>query len=77
MRKEDIENILDTLIFDGKIEKSMKGNGEKHYRLIQPLVSGTGLIRIPCGICPVSKNCSDIGAVTPTKCVYLKDWLAS
>lgn len=75
LRVEDIENILDTLIFDGKVEKSSKGNDSKYYRAIKPLVSDTGLIRIPCGSCPVERNCSDIGAITPNKCVYLKDWL--
>lgn len=74
LRHEDIEKILDTLIFDGKVEKSMKNNS-KCYRAIEPLITTTGLVRIPCGICPVAKNCSDIGAIQPTKCKYLNDWL--
>jgi len=76
LKMEDIENILDTLIFDGKVEKTTKGNDAKFYRAIEPLVPTTGLVRIPCGICPVSRNCSDIGAITPTKCTYLRDWLS-
>ena len=31
---EDIENILDTLIFDGKVEKTTKGDNAKFYRAI-------------------------------------------
>ena len=76
LKMEDIENILDTLIFDGKVEKTTKGKDAKFYRAIEPLVPTTGLVRIPCGICPVSKNCGDIGAITPTKCTYLRDWLS-
>ena len=76
MTIENIENILDTLIFDGKVEKTTKGNDAKFYRAVEPLVPTTGLVRIPCGICPVSRNCSDIGAITPTKCTYLRDWLS-
>jgi len=76
LKMEDIENILDTLIFDGKVEKTTKGDDAKFYRAIEPLVPTTGIVRIPCGICPVSRNCSDIGAITPTKCTYLRDWLS-
>ena len=76
LRLEDIEAIMNTLVFDGKVEKSIKGNDIKSYRAIEPLVPTTGLVRIPCGICPVMKNCGSIGAITPTKCVYLRDWLS-
>ena len=34
LKMEDIENILDTLIFDGKVEKTTKGNDAKFYRAI-------------------------------------------
>ena len=75
LKLEDIESILNTLIFDGKVEKSTKHDTE-FYRAIEPLMPTTGLVRIPCGICPVVKNCGDVGAITPTKCVYLRDWLS-
>ena len=75
LRLEDIEAILDTLVFDGKVEKTIKDHDKKYYRSIEPLVPTTGLVRIPCGICPVSRNCGDVGAINPTKCTYLRDWL--
>jgi len=55
---EDIETILDTLIYDGKCERSIMagtGDGEqtKLYRAVNPLIESTGLMRMPCGSCPV------------------------
>lgn len=54
---EDIEMILDTLVFDGKVEKSMVPDGTgghiKTYRAVEKLLSSAGVVRIPCGVCPV------------------------
>jgi len=48
----DIEIILNTLVYDDKIER--KPSGDKNlYRSIQPLVNLPGLVRSPCGLCPV------------------------
>jgi hypothetical protein len=52
------------LICDGKVEKTLTAGtaGDqtsdqvKLYRIIAPLVSTTGLMRMPCGVCPVSEN---------------------
>ncbi|KAK3093269.1 hypothetical protein FSP39_013476 [Pinctada imbricata] len=83
LSKEDIETILDTLIYDGKVERSIvagagrSGDGQnKLYRSINPLVPPTGLMRMPCGACPVFDQCYEGGAVSPTNCVYMKDWLS-
>lgn len=59
----DIETILNTLVFDGKAEMSLvvdnsssrsSSNGQKKlYRALFPLLPATGLMSIPCGVCPV------------------------
>jgi len=87
---QDIETILDTIIFDGKAEmiivsdssstsSSTGGRSEvvqkKLYRSIKPLVSVPGLMRVPCGVCPVVRNCYPGGLVSPQTCIYLKEWL--
>lgn len=63
LTKEDIETILNTLIYDGKLERSIiasagaagDSSGQtKLYRAVNPLVETTGLMRMPCGSCPVS-----------------------
>jgi len=76
----DIEKILDTLIYDGKVEQRLQaGSGVQDqlrlYRVIQSLLPPVGLIKTPCGICPVIDQCSDVGSVTPARCTYLKEWL--
>lgn len=62
---QDIETILNTLIFDGKAEMIVVSDGamsnlevgmvqRKLYRAIKALVPVPGLMRVPCGVCPVS-----------------------
>lgn len=76
---EDIEMILDTLIFDGKVEQSIVAGGDagqtKLYRAVNPLIPTSGLMRMPCGSCPVFDKCYEGGAVSPSTCVYMKEWL--
>jgi DNA-directed RNA polymerase III subunit RPC6 len=84
---EDIETILNTLVFDCKVERivmssaSLSGSGATGeqtslYRAIEPLLlNGSGNIRMPCGICPVINDCHEDGPITPQKCVYMKEWL--
>ena len=60
----NIQTILNTLVYDGKAEQSAvtAGRGEDKegvktvYRLSNPLLSNTGLSRVPCGVCPVSEG---------------------
>ncbi|XP_043678003.1 probable DNA-directed RNA polymerase III subunit RPC6 isoform X1 [Vespula pensylvanica] len=72
---EDLEMILNTLIYDGKVEKTLSSDGSNLYRSVQPLLTSPGLIKVPCGVCPVRKDCCDIGDVTPTKCQYIMEWM--
>ena len=76
---EDIESILDTLVFDGKVDKhvSVEDSGNesnKLYRYIESFSKDPGFMRIPCGVCPVYKDCHIDGVVSPLKCIYLKEW---
>lgn len=82
---EDIEMILNTLIYDGKVEKNvisstgMRNSKSKDttnlYRIIEPVVKSAGLMRMPCGVCPVIKDCHEGGAISPSTCNYMKEWL--
>jgi DNA-directed RNA polymerase III subunit RPC6 len=38
---------------------------------------GNGLSYVPCGRCPVAKECRVGGTISPERCVYMKDWLES
>ncbi|GFY46929.1 DNA-directed RNA polymerase III subunit RPC6 [Trichonephila inaurata madagascariensis] len=83
LSKQDIETILDTLVFDGKVEKSSicsssvsnEEESENIYGVIKPLISDCGLMRVPCGVCPVHNECRDGGIISPTTCPYMKEWL--
>jgi len=78
---EDIETILSTLIYDGKVESSLaaasdsEGGQVKLYRAVMPLIEPTGLMKTPCGVCPVFKDCKEGGLISPSNCIYMKDWL--
>lgn len=55
---EDIETILDTLVYDGKVEMTVISDGNlgeqvKTYRAVEKLLYSAGVVRIPCGVCPV------------------------
>lgn len=86
LSEADIETILNTLVFDGKAEmslvadstssKAMSSGQKKLFRALVPLMPVTGLMRIPCGVCPVSDQCRDGGPISPSNCVYMKDWLS-
>lgn len=80
LKVEEIETILDTLIFDGKVERTTVASAAgdvKLYRAVEGLLPPTGLVRAPCGVCPVFRDCAhDIGAVNPNTCQYIKEWLA-
>ncbi|CAH1791664.1 unnamed protein product [Owenia fusiformis] len=75
---EDIETILNTLIYDGKVEHTIMATAtgqKKLYRAMRQITQSTGLMRTPCGVCPVFKDCKEGGIVSPSTCVYMKDWL--
>jgi DNA-directed RNA polymerase III subunit RPC6 len=85
---EDIESILNTLVYDGKCEKSvmasslsMSVTAVEHihlYRAVGSLLdpkTGSGIVRTPCGICPLFDNCHPDGLINPKQCVYMKEWL--
>lgn len=82
LTRGDIENILETLVYDGKVEKFVVTNPVNNsnfytYRAIQQLNLPTGLMRMPCGICPISDECHENGIISPSNCVYLKEWFES
>lgn len=63
---DDIETILNTLIYDGKVEMTVIAAKEgtvgsvdgqvKLYRGVNAVIPPTGLIRTPCGLCPVTAH---------------------
>ena len=53
---DDIETILNTLIYDGKVEMILvpsKDGTDKLYRSVKMLVEAADVTRAPCTMCPV------------------------
>jgi len=48
-----VERILNSLIYDDKVERILAGDGSNLYRAIQPLLNPSGLIGTPCSLCLV------------------------
>ncbi|XP_014255190.1 probable DNA-directed RNA polymerase III subunit RPC6 [Cimex lectularius] len=74
LSEEDIKTILDTLLYDGKVERRVTLNGDYTYRAVNSIVDSPGLVSLPCGVCPVIKECNDNGVVSPFMCPYLTTW---
>lgn len=83
---EDIETILNTLVYDGKVERSIVSASASFssteqvnlYRAVNAVLTtthGSGIVRIPCGTCNLIDNCYDDGPINPKACVYMKEWL--
>jgi len=82
---KDMEAILDTLIYDGKVELSATTSGVpgtqgdessvKIYRSVKTLASTSAFVQTPCGVCPVITHCTIGGLISPKTCVYMKEWL--
>ncbi|CRK88438.1 CLUMA_CG002257, isoform A [Clunio marinus] len=73
--EEDLETILKTVVYDGKAQRVLQVDGSYLYKAVESLLPPVGLVQSPCGICPVIKNCSDVGSITPKTCAYMTEWL--
>lgn len=58
---DDVTTILNTLVYDGKVEKSVFPDGSNVYRAIETLIPSSGLVQVPCGICPLIQRCNSSG----------------
>lgn len=80
---DDIETILNTLIYDGKVEMTIIAAKEgtvgsvdgqvKLYRGVNAIIQPTGMVRTPCGLCPVSELATElaVGLFLRVGCVPL------
>ncbi|XP_074104213.1 RNA polymerase III subunit F [Cotesia typhae] len=71
----EVISLLNSLYYDGKVDRSVNGHGDIIYGAIPYLIPTPGLMKTPCGFCPVRRNCNDLGDVTPLKCSYFNEWL--
>ena len=78
MSVNDIETIVDFLIYDGKVERIFMDSGGyeiKLYRSVSSLTESSPLMSVPCGDCPQANECSEGGMISPANCLLMKKWL--
>lgn len=79
LRLEDIEMVVNTLIYDGRVDQvegEAEDDMEDHYRpAVMPLPSTSAFTSTPCGVCPVFNECHEDGLISPQTCVYYDKWL--
>ncbi|KAL0490608.1 DNA-directed RNA polymerase III subunit RPC6 [Acrasis kona] len=76
LQEEDMQTIIDTLVYDGLIEKSFDPRSNLYiYKEIKNLTPENAFSEIPCSTCPVFEQCTENGDVNPQSCVYLKQWI--
>ncbi|KUJ24310.1 RNA polymerase Rpc34 [Mollisia scopiformis] len=76
----DLQQLLDVLEFDDKIEKVFIASGGLAYRALRKSMlneddRGSVLNEAPCGRCPVFDLCEEGGPVGPSNCEYFNEWL--
>ncbi|KAI9648115.1 34-kDa subunit of RNA polymerase III (C) [Ciborinia camelliae] len=79
---QDIQQLLEILIFDNKIEKVLAGPEGVCYRAVRKSFREdheggpfSALTDVPCGHCPVADLCEEGGPVGPSTCEYFQTWL--
>lgn len=77
----EVEQLLDIMCFDGRIERVVAGPSGVAYRALRTsLVAEDDRLRnvlteAPCGRCPVFDLCEEGGPVGPSNCEYFTEWL--
>ncbi|KAF4528968.1 hypothetical protein B566_EDAN011273 [Ephemera danica] len=78
--EREMLKVLRSLTMAGKVESCMKPSSDggalkELFRINRPLTNLPSIARFPCGTCPIILQCSNSGAITPAKCIYLQEWL--
>ena len=77
----EIQQLLDLLVYDGKIERLVAGPEAFSYKAVRKTFldmddqMNSVLTQAPCGRCPVFDICEEGGPVGPSNCEYFNDWL--
>jgi DNA-directed RNA polymerase III subunit RPC6 len=81
LSSQEIQQLLDLLVYDGKIERLVAGPEAFAYKSVRKTFleedeqMNSVLTEAPCGRCPVFDLCEEGGPVGPSNCEYFSDWL--
>ena len=79
---EEIQQLLDLLVYDGRIEKLIISGDAFAYKAVRKTFLDEDdqldsvLTEAPCGRCPVFDLCEEGGPVGPSNCEYFTEWLS-
>ncbi|CAM6115383.1 unnamed protein product [Calypogeia fissa] len=86
LRLQDFKQIIDMLVLDGEIEEEISSSIGAHaafpldtvcYKGSKSRIQETSAFtNIPCGVCPVLRECTADGIISPKTCVYFQHWLS-
>ena len=77
IKDENIQALIDNLIFDDKLEElpsSIKTNPTYRITGWSDLIDDPVLTKAPCGTCPVFAECRTGGVISPQTCIYFEQW---
>jgi len=87
---EELELVVNTLVYDFRLEEIqgsvllLTGHSgmKKMYKACKPLYNGSRsaldyLTEVPCGVCPVANQCTAVGIISPSNCLYYTQWLSA
>ncbi|KAJ3305142.1 34-kDa subunit of RNA polymerase III (C) [Kappamyces sp. JEL0829] len=79
LSQDDIQALVNRLVYDGVVQVLEEGIyvslGTLHQKKGAGPLLGSALTDAPCGTCPVFRFCKDGAPVSPSSCIYFKDWL--
>lgn len=79
MKEVEMQQLMETLCWDGRLMKVMDGQGFKSVRganSSEADINENSLTESPCGNCPVFDLCEEGGPVNARSCTYFQEWLA-
>ena len=77
LKEKHVNSIIDLLINDDKIELvSNRFSNNPTFRISNwdKIIEEPVLTQIPCGVCPVFKDCNIGGKISPENCIHFNDW---
>ncbi|KAL3142603.1 hypothetical protein ABBQ38_002920 [Trebouxia sp. C0009 RCD-2024] len=75
LRDEDVMMILETLEFDGRVDRIDNDDGDSFRQAMLAIPQTSAFTSIPCGVCPVFTECTPDGPISPITCIYYQQWL--
>lgn len=76
LSQNDIRSLMRTMLYDSVIEECQGAkDGGEYFRLAAPVSYVNQLSSVPCGSCPLFRDCTPGGVISPQTCVYMTEWL--